>query len=144
MNNQQAFTLHPQLATDTIAIADLKLSRLLLANDSNYPWTILVPRRHDIREAHHLIPEDQQQLLVESNSLCKALETLFNPDKLNVAALGNMVPQLHVHHIARFTTDIAWPAPVWGAAKAKPYTEQDQRRLKERLIDKINLDMKRH
>lgn len=139
--NNFAFTLHPKLAADTIAIADLKLSRLLLANDSNYPWTILVPRRNDIKEAFKLSAGDQQQLLQESNELCGLLENLFTPDKLNIAALGNMVPQLHIHHIARFTSDVAWPAPVWGATKSIPYSEQQSHELKEKLISNLGLEL---
>ncbi len=135
------FILHPQLAADTIAVADLTLSRLLLANDSNYPWAILVPRRNNIKEAYKLCFDDQQQLLRESNVLCLALETMFKPDKLNIAALGNMVPQLHIHHIARFTTDAAWPSPVWGATQAKPYSAQSKLDVKTKLIDNINLEL---
>ncbi len=117
------FELHPRLAADTAFITDLPLCRVLLINDSQYPWTLLVPRRPDIKEAHHLSNTDQQQLLNESNRLCRVMETLFTPDKLNVAAIGNVVPQLHIHHIARFTSDATWPAPVWGALPAVPYTQ---------------------
>lgn len=139
--NDPHFSLHPQLEADTFAIADLKLCRLLLANDSNYPWIILVPRRINIKEAHKLKSVDQQQLLKESNASCAVLEKLFTPDKLNIAALGNMVPQLHIHHIARFTTDTVWPAPVWGATKAVPYSEPAASELKNKLIKNINLEL---
>jgi len=137
--NNTLFSLHPRLAADTIAIADLPLCRLLLANDNHYPWTILVPRRDGIREAYELTEQDQLQLLTESNALSKALVRLFNPDKLNIAALGNMVPQLHIHHIARFTSDHAWPAPVWGVADATPYPEPEIRQVKARLLEEISL-----
>ena len=123
------FELHPRLKADTLFVADLTLCRLLLINDSQYPWTVLVPRRLDIKEAHHLSAEDQQQLLRESNQLCSAMENLFSPDKLNIAAIGNVVPQLHIHHIARFTSDASWPAPVWGALPAVPYSELVKLRL---------------
>lgn len=128
------FELHPRLLADTSFIADLTLSRLLLINDSQYPWTLLVPRRPGIKEAHHLSVEDQQQLLLESNKLCAAMEELFSPDKLNIAAIGNVVPQLHVHHIARFKTDACWPAPVWGALPAVPYSEL----VKSSLISQLH------
>ncbi len=136
------FTLHPQLAADTIPIADLELCRLLLANDSNYPWTILVPRRNNIREAYKLSPGDQQLLLKESNALCDVLEALFTPEKLNIAALGNVVPQLHIHHVARFRTDKAWPAPIWGAADAVPYKAAKAQEIKNQLTLALSVDYK--
>lgn len=136
------FNLHPQLAADTIPIADLELCRLLLANDSNYPWTILVPRRNNIKDAYKLKSGDQQLLLQESNALCSVLEELFTPEKLNVAALGNMVPQLHIHHVARFKTDKAWPAPIWGAADAAPYTAAMAQEMKNQLTQAISVDYK--
>jgi diadenosine tetraphosphate (Ap4A) HIT family hydrolase len=128
-----SFELHPRLAADTAFVTDLDLSKLLLLNDSQYPWTLLVPRRPDIKEAHHLSDADQQQLLRESNMLCKVMEELFNPHKLNVAAIGNVVPQLHIHHIARFETDPAWPAPVWGALPAVPYSSDEKEQLVQRI-----------
>ena len=134
-----SFSLHPQLAADTIAIADLPLCRLLLANDNHYPWTILVPRRDNIREAYELVQQDQWQLLTESNALSLALTQIFSPDKLNIAALGNMVPQLHIHHIARFNSDHAWPAPVWGVVAAAPYLESESSRIKTMLLENIAL-----
>jgi len=117
------WSLHPRLAADTVSVGDFMLSRLLLSNDANYPWTILVPRRVDIREIHELSEADQQQLLRESMLLSRALMRAFSPTKLNIAALGNMVPQLHVHHIARYENDAAWPAPVWGRVPAIDYDE---------------------
>lgn len=132
------FELHPRLAADTAFITDLPLSSVLLINDSQYPWTLLVPRRPGIKEAHHLSNTDQQQLLNESNRLCRAMETLFTPDKLNVAAIGNMVPQLHIHHIARFTSDATWPAPVWGALPAVPYTQTALDNLVQQLEQAVS------
>lgn len=117
------FVLHQQLAADCFEVGDLPLCRVLLANDQRYPWFILVPRREGITEIHQLAAEDRDQLWRESDWFSHQLEQLFAPDKLNIAALGNMVPQLHVHHIARFKTDDAWPAPVWGKHAAKVYTE---------------------
>lgn len=116
------WTLHPRLEADTAAVGDFTLSRLLLSNDATYPWTILVPRRAGIREIHELSEADQQLLLRESVLLSQALTAVFAPTKLNVAALGNVVPQLHVHHIARYDHDPAWPAPVWGKLPATDYT----------------------
>lgn len=98
------------------------LCRVLLMNNSNYPWLILVPRREGVREIFELTEADQQQLLRESSQVSQALVKLVNPDKINIAALGNMVPQLHIHHIARFRNDPAWPAPVWGHSEAAPYS----------------------
>ncbi len=113
--------LHEQLAKDTIALLDWPLCKVLLMNDSQYPWLILVPRRLAIKEIYQLEFIEQQQLLQEINGASQALLNC-QPDKLNVAALGNQVPQLHVHVIARFKTDPAWPRPVWGAMPAKPYS----------------------
>lgn len=116
------FELHPQLAADTLVVGDFPLCRLLLMNDSSYPWLILVPRRPNVREIFELSEADQQQLLKESSQLSRVLQDQFNADKLNVAALGNMVPQLHVHHIVRYRTDSSWPKPVWGQHPATPYS----------------------
>jgi diadenosine tetraphosphate (Ap4A) HIT family hydrolase len=124
------FDLHPRLSADTIVVGDLPLCRLLLMNDAQYPWTILVPRRTNLREIYELRVSDQQQLWRESAQLSQLLMATFKGDKLNVAALGNMVPQLHIHHIVRFASDAAWPAPVWGKHPPRPY---DEVALSERL-----------
>lgn len=115
------FELHPRLAQDAIVIGEFPLSILLLSRDANYPWCILVPKREDIFEIHHLEQDDQIQLVQESCLLAEVMTSLFDADKMNVAALGNVVRQLHVHHIARFTTDPAWPQPIWGKLPAKEY-----------------------
>lgn len=115
------FELHPQLAADTLTVGRLPLCRLLLMNDANYPWLILVPERPGVREIYELDAGDQQALLQESSQLGRALMELFCGDKLNIAALGNVVPQLHVHHVVRHHRDPAWPAPVWGRVPARPY-----------------------
>ena len=124
------FELHPQLAADTLVVGDLPLCRLLLMNDRQYPWTILVPRRAGLREIYELHESDQLRFWRESAQLSQVLMRAFSGDKLNVAALGNMVPQLHIHHIVRFKGDPAWPAPVWGKHPAQPY---DGAALSERL-----------
>lgn len=125
MVNSVTFSLHPQLAADTHLLADLKLSRLLLMNQRAVPWVILVPRIPDMREIHELSPEDQAQLLAEITTLSRHMAACFKADKINVAALGNMVPQLHIHIVARFTTDPAWPKPVWGNLPPSPYSEAE-------------------
>lgn len=113
--------LHPQLKADTVEIGRFPLCRLLLMKDANYPWFILLPDRAGVTEIYQLSAEDRQQLMRESARLSEALVAAFRPDKLNIAALGNVVPQLHVHHIVRYRTDPAWPAPVWGKVPAVPY-----------------------
>lgn len=117
------FALDPRLEADTHAIGDLPLSQLLLMDDARFPWLILVPRIAGARELIDLDEADQRTLLGELNLVGRALETLLRPDKLNVAALGNVVPQLHVHLIARFAGDSAWPQPIWGQGDRVAYTE---------------------
>lgn len=125
--------LHPQLEKDCIKLGEFSLCSLLLINDANYPWFILLPNRENITELHHLNAQDQQQLLAESMYFSQCLEDVFQPDKLNIAALGNVVPQLHIHHIARFKSDACWPSPVWGCVAATPYTPEQNTILKEKL-----------
>lgn len=122
---ESAFTLHPQLAADTVPVADLPLSSLLLMKDANYPWLILVPRVAGIKEIIDLPPPQQTQFFAEVTKASELVRKIFVPDKINVAALGNMVPQLHMHIIARFTTDAAWPKPVWGHAPRRDYAPGD-------------------
>jgi diadenosine tetraphosphate (Ap4A) HIT family hydrolase len=115
------WSLHPQLEQDTVAICDLALARVLLANDANYPWLILVPRLPGLVELIDLEENAQIQLLGEIAKVARALKTVTECDKLNIAALGNQVPQLHVHVIARRRDDAAWPKPVWGIKPARAY-----------------------
>lgn len=130
MTASSGFELHPQLRADTLAVGDWPLSRLLLMNDAQYPWLILVPRRAGLREVYELPEAEQQQLMRESCLLASTLMRLFAGDKFNVAALGNVVPQLHLHHIVRRVGDRAWPAPVWGRHPPQPYAaEQAAERL---------------
>jgi diadenosine tetraphosphate (Ap4A) HIT family hydrolase len=124
------FLLHPQLAQDCVTVGDLPLSRLLLLDDSRYPWLVLVPRRADITELFDLDPDDRSALMEETCLVGQWLMRLCGGDKLNVGALGNLVPQLHVHVVARTVGDPAWPGPVWGHSAARSYGEQA---LKERL-----------
>jgi len=116
------FSLHERLAADTFEIMDLPLSQLLLLNDQRYPWMILVPRIEGVTEIHHLDNQQRLQLMQESCELAEYIEQHFNIDKMNVAVLGNIVPQLHMHHIGRRQDDPAWPGPVWGHSSARPYS----------------------
>ncbi len=125
--------LHPQLADDTHPLAQLALCELRLMDDANHPWLILVPRVEEAVEWIDLDPAQQVVLGEEISMASRMLQDLFRPHKLNVASLGNLVPQLHVHVIARFETDIAWPRPVWGTTSAKPYPPEQLVRQVERL-----------
>lgn len=129
------FVLDQRLLQDTVPVGDFPLSRLLLSNDSQYPWFILVPRRADISEVFQLSEADQAQLWSETTSLSQTLQRLFNADKMNVAALGNVVSQLHMHVIVRHKTDVAWPAPVWGKHPAVPYSAAQSAAIIARLKD---------
>ena len=117
------FILHPQLAKDGGLVIDLPLSRLLRMNDRQYPWLILVPRRNHMKEIIDLQDQDQRQLFEEILLISHILKSALKPDKINIGALGNMVPQLHIHLIARFKIDLAWPRPVWGTYPAQAFDE---------------------
>lgn len=117
------FVLHEQLQQDCTVVGDLPLSTLLLMNDANYPWFVLVPRREQVREWYELSEADQRQLVCEVNGLAECVQKQTGAKKMNIGALGNMVPQLHVHVIARFEQDAAWPAPVWGRVPTRPYDD---------------------
>ena len=128
----KTFVLHPQLAKDSVLVIELPLCSVRLIKDANYPWLILVPKVADISDVIDLSAAQQQTLWQESAIVSRALKHLFTPDKLNIAALGNMVPQLHLHHIVRYQHDVSWPKPIWGQVPAKAY-------LDEQLVKKINL-----
>ncbi|MEC8229987.1 HIT domain-containing protein [Alteromonas sp. 009811495] len=123
------FELDSRLHNDTFFVCDLTLCRVLLMNDSQFPWLILVPRKNDIAEIIDLTEHEQILLLQESATVSKVLQAVFTPFKLNIAALGNVVRQLHVHHVARFEGDVAWPKPVWGNQAAVPYKEESAKLL---------------
>ena len=125
--------LHPQLANDCFEIGRFPLSKLLLMNDQQYPWFILVPDRDDVTEIFQLSEQDQQQLMRESSALSQALYRQFEADKINIGALGNMVPQLHIHHIARYRSDASWPNPVWGQCPAQAYASEGLITVLDRL-----------
>jgi diadenosine tetraphosphate (Ap4A) HIT family hydrolase len=134
------FVLDQRLLQDTLPVGDFPLSRLLLSNDSQYPWFILVPRRADISEVFQLSDADQAQLWKETTVLSKALSQLFQADKMNVGALGNVVSQLHMHVIVRHKHDIAWPTPVWGKYPAVPYSAEQVADILTRLKTALTVD----
>ena len=119
------FTLDPRLQQDTLQIAEFALCKVLLMNDARYPWVILVPKITGLTEVFQLDDAEQQQLMVESNFVARQLKKAVQADKMNVAALGNVVSQLHIHHVARFIQDETWPAPVWGKGEAIAYTQAE-------------------
>ena len=127
------FALDNRLSEDTIYVRELPLCRFLLMNDKRYPWLILVPRYNGLSEIHDLPDKDQSTLISEVTAATRALENLFQPKKINVAALGNMVSQLHIHVIARFEEDEAWPSPVWGIGKSESYSRNEAKRIVNQL-----------
>ncbi|MBU2704702.1 HIT domain-containing protein [Zooshikella marina] len=133
MEVTKGFTLAEQLQQDTIKVGDFSLSSLLLMNDQRYPWFILVPRVPGIEEIYQLSAQDQQQLWWEVSYISEKLKDIFAADKMNIAALGNKVRQLHIHIIARQQSDDAWPEPVWGKLPAKAYEPEAVEALKARL-----------
>lgn len=118
------FTLHERLKNDTVEVVDLVLCRVLLMNDSSFPWLILVPMREGATEVHELSKEDRITLIEEASLASSAISAAFSPDKINIGALGNLVPQLHVHVVGRTKNDRAWPGPVWGSGPAVPYSAE--------------------
>ncbi len=131
------FDLHPRLAADTTVLGDLPLCRVLLSKEALGPWLILVPRRENLTEIHHLSTDEQIQLIKESSAIAQLLEQDYKADKINVGALGNLVPQLHIHHIARFRNDVTWPAPIWGNTSGKQREPEIQEALMEELCAEL-------
>lgn len=127
------FQLDHKLEADTIPLGVIGLCRLLLMNDSRFPWLILVPRRADMTEIHELTPSDQTVLTFEIAQISEMLKNITGCTKINVGALGNMVRQLHIHVIARNEDDAAWPGPVWGAGKSEPYGSGEAEKFIERF-----------
>lgn len=130
------FVLDHRLEQSSFFIADWPLCRVALRNDSTYPWLYLVPRLNNVREIYNLNTKDQAALIQEIADAASALNAIYQPEKINTAALGNMVPQLHIHIFARFKNDPAWPKPVWAVQRDEiPYTDSEQiaelKRLKE-------------
>ena len=137
MTHATPFTLHEKLAADTEWVADLPLCRCLLMRDARFPWLILVPRLAELREFHDVPSQHRTQLFDEIEQASLALESITQAHKLNVAALGNQVPQLHIHVIARQTEDAAWPGPVWGVGSAEAYPPADLQALLAALRSKL-------
>jgi len=129
-----SFFLHEMLSNDTRFIVDWPINRVLLMNDKNYPWLILVPRLEGLRDFHDVPREQEGAFVAEINHAARTLKSITGALKMNTAALGNMVPQLHVHVIARYDTDFAWPGPVWGKQAAVPYADGEAERLIQRFI----------
>lgn len=132
------FKLHPQLEKDTIIVRNLKLCQLLLMNNCFYPWLILVPRRPDLVEITDLSNDNQIDLLAEINLVSRLMQKIFNPDKLNIAALGNIVSQLHIHVIARFKNDRTFPKPVWVDNHIETYDQEQVKKIMERISSFFN------
>lgn len=138
--NIMHFTLHPTLKKDCIELGQLELCRVLLMNDNQFPWLILVPERENISEIYQLSEDDQQQLMRESSYVAEKLAAFFHADKINIAALGNMVPQLHIHHVIRYKTDKAWPAPIWGKFDALAYSAKGLETMQKKLFSVLKLN----
>ena len=132
-----AFALHPQIVADTVPVKELELSSLRLMNVAALPWLVLIPRREALREIIDLGENDQATLWKEIAQVSRTLSAAVNPTKLNVAALGNVVPQLHVHIIARFEDDPAWPKPVWGNLPTVPYIDETREALLQNLLSRF-------
>ena len=134
------FALHPQLEADTLLIGDLPLCRVLLMNNANFPWLILVPRQPNLRELFELEPNEYAELTQEIRSIAEKFSAHTGAHKMNIAALGNIVPQLHIHIIARFENDTAWPAPVWNSGVAtRPYKSAESETLIRNIRNITNL-----
>lgn len=134
------FTLHPQLAADTLFVGDLPLCRVLLMNNRHFPWLILVPRKNNLREVFDLLPEDYTLAMSEIRHVGESFARHTNAHKMNIAMLGNMVPQLHIHIIARFETDPAWPNPVWNSpVKPEPFEDRQAQQILSEICAVLNI-----
>lgn len=132
-----SFQLHPTLNEDSYTLGQFDLSRLLLINDNHYPWFVLVPQVPDIKEIYQLSEAEQQQLWRESSHLSSVVMDIFRGDKLNVAAIGNLVPQLHLHHVVRFVDDACWPSPVWGKLQLESYSIEQVRAIQQKMLPRL-------
>jgi len=132
------FKLHSTLDADTLKVGNLPLSTVLLMNNKTLPWVILVPKKQGIREIYELAQKDQTQLIRESSLAGEALMSEFKGDKLNIGSLGNIVPQLHVHHIVRYEHDSVWPNPVWGNVATKGYAKTEGKQMVKRLQKRLS------
>ncbi|MFW5450671.1 MAG: HIT domain-containing protein [Methylophagaceae bacterium] len=127
------YQLHSRLQQDTVYIGQFSLCDVLLMNDARYPWVILVPKRAALTEVFQLNIALQKQLMLESTFVAQQLSAMVGADKMNIASLGNVVSQLHIHHVARFTTDEQWPDPVWGKGPAVNYTDEESAAICQQL-----------
>ncbi|MBJ7537793.1 HIT domain-containing protein [Marinomonas transparens] len=135
------FELNPILSRDSILVGSFPLCQLRLINDARFPWFILVPQRNDVSEIYQLVGEDRQQLMAESCLLAEALHDAFSATKLNVAAIGNKVLQLHLHHVVRYEDDACWPEPIWGKLPAIPYAKEDLANILQKVQSLLNDDL---
>ncbi|GHE22154.1 HIT domain-containing protein [Halomonas urumqiensis] len=131
------FEIDERLANDTYPVTELPLCQLRLMDDARYPWLVLVPRRPGVSEVFELDEQDQQQLWREATAIGRAMMAMFEGDKLNIASLGNVVAQLHVHVVVRRRDDDSWPAPVWGRGEALPYDLEAQGEMRERILAEV-------
>ena len=130
----ERFALDPRLAADTEWVTDWALCTVRLMNDARFPWVVLIPRRPHVRELHDLGHGESLVLLQELQRVSKGFQRIFEPDKINIGALGNIVAQLHIHVVARRKDDVVWPGPVWGKAGREPYSEQARQTMIETLV----------
>ncbi len=131
------FELHHELKRDGILVGRFPLCLVLLINDQSYPWFVLVPERENVRDTIDLTQPDYKELWNESRTFGTAIMQIFCGEKLNIAALGNVTPQLHVHHVVRYSSDPAWPAPIWGKQPMQPYRSEEIQQVRDRLNDAI-------
>ncbi len=132
-----SFSIDPRLERDSIFIKRIGFNQVRLALDARFPWLIVVPEIHNIKELIELSDEQQQEVLRTSNMVSRALLKVFSPDKLNVAAIGNVVEQLHIHHVARFINDAAWPAPIWGNGTPQEYTSKELSYRIKQIVEQL-------
>ncbi|GBU17190.1 MULTISPECIES: HIT family protein [Methylobacterium] len=131
------FSLDPRLAADTVPVGDLPLCSVLMMDDRRFPWLVLVPRRLGLREVTDLSEDDARLLWEETRLAARVAQALWRPDKVNVASLGNVVGQLHMHVVARFASDAAWPGPVWGHGSREPFPAHTLEMLAERAGERF-------
>ncbi len=137
MKENATFELNSRLASDSILIGEFPLTSLLMMNDSQFPWFVLVPRRVNIKEAYQLNQSDQLLLWQESSKLSELIMKHFKGDKLNVAAIGNIVSQFHLHHVIRYEKDICWPKPIWGQVPMMEYSNVMLKSSLSNLLPKL-------
>jgi diadenosine tetraphosphate (Ap4A) HIT family hydrolase len=135
------FELNPVLSRDSVLVGHFSLCQLRLMNDAQFPWFVLIPQRDEVTEVYQLVEKDRQQLMAESCLLAETLHDAFSADKLNIAALGNQVPQLHLHHIVRYTTDSCWPAPIWGRVPAVSYEKEELAKILQKVQSLLSDDL---